>query len=119
MLTDLAFEQASSDRPCHAELLDSASPCTTHFVADKAIAGGDAERRYSILQLIGVGKVKGKAWIRKPCPGLTRSIVVPLAICQFLDFACHDVTHGGLRQSRTRLAAVWRNHKLLTFGGRW
>ena len=76
------------------------APVQTHFVADKAIAGGDAERRYSILQLIGVGKVKGKAWIRKACSGLTRSIVAPLTICQCLDFACHDVTHGSLRQSR-------------------
>ena len=93
-------------------------PGTAHFVAGKAIAGGNAKRRHGILQRVGVGQIEGKAWIRKACPGLARSIVVPLAIRQCLDFARHDVTDGGLRPSLTRPAVAWPN-TILTLGGRW
>lgn len=113
VLMDLAFEQASSDRPFHAKLLHSSNPCTTYFVADKAIAGGDTECHHGILQVVRVAQIEDKTWIRKACSGLARSIVTPLTFRQCPDFACHGVTHGGMRHPLNPLATRSQNQRIL------
>jgi hypothetical protein len=79
---DLAFEEASSNRPLHPELLRNAWSRAANLVADQTISGRYPKLRGGVLKFVSGRQGQVEIGVGEARSGLAPAVVAPLAISE-------------------------------------